>query len=154
MAELLQREGVEAAHLPFRGDADSSQAMLGGHIDLIAGSTGLGPLVDGGQAEFLNVWTAERLTRWPNAPTLKELGYGMVVTTPFGIMAPAGLDPTVARTLHDAFAAAMQDQQFQALLRRYDMISEYRNSSDYAALLREMVQKETSLIERLGLRPG
>jgi tripartite-type tricarboxylate transporter receptor subunit TctC len=154
MAELLQREGVECTHVPFRGDADGSQAMLGGHIDLMAGSTSLGGLVDGGQAEFLNVWTAERLTRWPQAPTLKELGYDMVVTTPFGIMAPAGLDPAITHTLHGAFAAAMRDQQFQDLLKRYDMISEYRNSEDYTALLREMVQHETALIQRLGLRAG
>nr|WP_314074359.1 tripartite tricarboxylate transporter substrate binding protein [uncultured Roseococcus sp.] len=154
MAELLQREGVEAVHLPFRGDSDGSQSMLGGHIDLMAASTSLGALVDSGQAEFLNVWTAERLSKWPNAPTLKELGYDMVVTTPFGIMAPAGLDPAVARTLHGAFAAATRDPQFQELLRRYDMISEYRNSADYAALLREMVQHETGLIQRLGLRAG
>lgn len=154
MAELLQREGVEATHIPFRGDADGSQAMLGGHIDLMAGSTSIGGLVDGGQAEFVAVWTAERLRRWPQAPTLHDLGYGMTVTTPFGLMAPAGLDPAVAGILHDAFAAAVRDPQFLALLDRYDMVSEYRDGATYAAFLREMVAREQALIARLGLSAG
>ena len=92
----------------------------------MAGSTSLGGLVDGGQAEFLNVWTAQRLRRWPNVPTLHDLGYNKTVTTPFGIMAPARLDPAITRILHDAFAVAMKDDHLQAMLERYDMVSEYR----------------------------
>ena len=152
MAELLQREGVDAIHVPFRGDADGGQSLLGGHIDVMAGSTSLGGVVDGGQAKFLNSWTAERLRRWPDVPTLRELGYDRVVTTPFGLMAPAGLDPAVTRILHDTFAAAMQEPSFQAVLERYDMLPEYRDSATYAAFLREMVAQEQATIERLGLR--
>ncbi|MBC4014819.1 Bug family tripartite tricarboxylate transporter substrate binding protein [Siccirubricoccus deserti] len=151
LADLLQREKLELTHIPFRGDADGSQAMLGGHIELMAGSTSIGGLVDGGQAEFLNVWTAQRLRRWPNAPTLHDLGYNKTVTTPFGIVGPARLDPAVTRTLHDAFAAAMRDPQFMTVLDRYDMVSEYRDSAAYAAFLKEMVQEEADLIRRLNL---
>lgn len=152
MAELMRREGLDLTHVPFRGDADGSQAMIGGHIDLMAASTSLSGLVEGGQAVFLNVWTPQRLRRFPDVPTLKDLGYDMVVTTPFGIMAPAGLPPTITTTLHDAFKAAMDDPGFIAMRDRYEMLPEYRNSADYAALLREMVQQETALIQRLGLR--
>jgi tripartite-type tricarboxylate transporter receptor subunit TctC len=154
MAELMRREGLDLTHVPFRGDADGSQAMLGGHIDLMAGSTSMAGLVEGGRAVVLNVWTPERLRRFPDAPTLKELGYGMTVTTPFGIVGPAGMPPEVTQRLHDAFAAAMNDPGFIEMRDRYEMLPEYRNSAEYAALLREMVQQEAALIERLGLRPG
>ena len=154
MAELFAKEGVQVEPVAFRGDADATQALLGGHIDLTAGGSGLGNLVDGGEAEFLHVWTAERLKRWPQAPTLKELGYDMVVTTPYGLVGPAGMDPAVVRILHDAFAAAVQDPAHLAVLERYDMPVEYRNSADYGAFLRETVAKEAALIQRLGLRAG
>ncbi|WP_043360516.1 tripartite tricarboxylate transporter substrate binding protein [Belnapia sp. F-4-1] len=154
MAELAAKEGVEVIHAPFRGDADGSQALLGGHIDVMAGGSGLGALADGGQATILNVWTAERLTRWPTAPTLKELGYDMAVTTPFGIVAPAGLDPAVTRILHDAFAAAQKSEEFRAILARYDMPDEYRDSAGYAVSLRETVAREEALIRRLNLTAG
>ncbi|MFH5925147.1 Bug family tripartite tricarboxylate transporter substrate binding protein [Roseomonas xinghualingensis] len=154
MAQLMQREKLELTHVPFRGDADGAQALLGGHIQLMAGSTSLGGLVDGGQAEFMNVWTAERLGRWSNVPTLSELGYDMVVTTPFGLVAPAGLDPAITRILHDAFQKAMKDPQFVAMLDRYNMVSEYRDSATYASFLQEMVKQEEDLIRRLGLQSG
>lgn len=154
MLELFAREGVQVEHVSFRGDGDSSQALLGGHIDLTAGGSGLGALVDGGEAEFLHVWNAERLRRWPQAPTLKELGYDMVVTTPYGLVAPAGLDPAITRTLHDAFAAAARDPAHLAVLERYDMPLEYRDSTTYAQFLRETVARERALIGRLGLRAG
>ena len=151
MAELMRREGLDVTHIPFRGDADGSQSMLGGHIDLMAGSTSMAGLVESGQLVFLNSWTPERLRRFPDVPTLKDLGYDLVVTTPFGIMAPAGLPAPITRTLHDAFKAGMDDPAFIEMRDRYEMLPEYRNSTEYAALLREMVQQETALIQRLGL---
>ncbi|WP_424812739.1 Bug family tripartite tricarboxylate transporter substrate binding protein [Roseococcus sp. YIM B11640] len=152
MAQLMQREGLELEHVPFRGDADGSQAMIGGHIDVMACSTSVQGLVEGGQAEFLCCWTPQRLRRFPEVPTLIDLGYDQTVTTPFGVMAPAGLPPAVTRALHDAFAAATRDPSFIEMRDRYDMLPEYRNSEDYAKLLRDMVAQETALIQRLGLR--
>jgi tripartite-type tricarboxylate transporter receptor subunit TctC len=154
MAELAAKEGINAIHVPFRGDADGSQALLGEHIDVMAGGSGLGSLVDGGAAQFMHVWNAERLARWPQAPTLTELGYGMVVTTPFGLVAPAGVDPAVTKVLHDAFAASARSEAFKAVLARYDMPDEYRDSAGYAALLRETVAREEALIRRLNLTAG
>jgi len=154
IAELCAREGIDCTHVPYRGDADGSQALLGGHIDIMGAGSGMGPLVDAGQLQFMHVWTAERLRRWPNAPTLHDLGYGMTVTTPFGIAAPAGLDPAITRSLHDAFAAATRDPGFLAVLDRYDMPLEYRNSADYAAFLRAQVAQERDLVQRLKLTAG
>ena len=154
MAELAEKEGINVIHVPFRGDADGSQALLGGHIDVMAGGSGLGTLVDGKAADFMHVWNAERLARWPQAPTLRELGYDMVVTTPFGLVGPAGMDPGVTKVLHDAFAAAAKSDEFRAMLTRYDMPDEYRDSAGYGALLRETVTQEEALIRRLKLTAG
>jgi hypothetical protein len=38
-----------------------------------------------------------------------------------------------------------------AVLDRFDMVSEYRDSASYAAFLKEMVQEEAELIRRLNL---
>jgi tripartite-type tricarboxylate transporter receptor subunit TctC len=155
MAELAQREGIELNHISFRGDADGAQAVLGGHVDCMAGGSGIGTLVDGGQAKWLHVWTRERLRRWPQAPTLLELGYeGMVVTSPYGIVGPAGLDPAVTRVLQDTLAAAVQDPQHLAALERYDMSPDYMDSVTYGRFLRELHSRESELVRKLGLTAG
>jgi tripartite-type tricarboxylate transporter receptor subunit TctC len=153
VVELAERERVEVVHVPFRGEAEQMPALLGGHIRASTAGSGAGQLVDEGKLRWLNVWTAERTRRWPEVPTLLELGYaGMVVTSPYGLVAPAGLEPGVLRTLHDGLRAALFDPQHQAALERYDMRTEYLDSAGYARFMAETVDAEEKRVDRLGLR--
>jgi len=153
MARLLLREGVRAVHVPFRGPALGAQALAAGDVDVMAGPIRIGALVEAGQAEWLHVWTATRLARWPNAPTLRELGYRLTVTAPFGIVAPPGLPAATAAALHDAFRAAMDAAPFRAVLAENDMTVDYRDGPAYGAFLAEQARAEEMLIGRLGLQP-
>ena len=154
MMQLEEREGVRFTHVPFRGEADGTQAFLGGHVDALATGSGIGRLVDEGKARWLNIWTARRSGRWPEVPTLVELGYpDMVVTSPYGLVGPAGMDPAVTRRLHDAFAAHIRSAEHTAVLERLDMELDHRDSAAYAAFLREQAQREQELVRRLNLRP-
>lgn len=155
MVDLAEREKVEVTHVPFRGEGDLTPALLGGHIEAGATGSGVGQLVDEGKLRFLNVWSRERSPRWPNVPTLLELGYqGMVVTSPYGIVGPAGMAPDIVRTLHDGFKAALDDPTHIAALRRLDMPMEYLNSADYGRFIIETYGEERQRVERLGLRSG
>lgn len=152
MLELGLREDVQFNHVPFRGEADTIPALLGGHVDAVANSAGLGELVDNGKARWLNVWTAQRSRRWPDVPTLVELGYdGMVITSPYGLVGPAGMQPAVVGRLHDAFRAAMDDPAHRAVLQKADMVAEYLGPDEYAAALRAQVERERALLQRLKL---
>jgi tripartite-type tricarboxylate transporter receptor subunit TctC len=77
----------------------------------------------------------------------------MVVSGPYGLVGPAGMDPAVTKTLHDALHSAMADPAHMAVLERFDMSVDYKNSADYAAFLRQVVPQEQALIRRLGLVP-
>ena len=155
LVELAEKERIEITHVPFRGEGDMVPALLGGHIEGGAGGSGVGQLVDEGKLRMLNVWSRERSPRWPNVPTLIELGYaGMSVTSPYGLVAPAGLDPAIRRALHDGFRAALHDPAHLATLRRLDQPLEYLNSEDYARNMLEVYEQERQRVERLGLRTG
>jgi tripartite-type tricarboxylate transporter receptor subunit TctC len=119
----------------------------------MAGPVRIGTLVDEGEAVWLNVWSAQRLPRWPDAPTLRELGYRLTVTAPFGIVGPPRLPPEIAAALHDAFRRGLRDEAFQAALARNDMTEDYRDGTAYAAFLAESARLEEMLIGRLGLQP-
>lgn len=154
MARLLLRERVQVAHVPFRGAAHAARALLAGDVDVMAGPAGIaGPLVTDGEADWLNVWSAQRLPRWPDAPTLRELGYRLTVTAPFGIVAPPRLPDEIADGLHGAFRAAMRDEAFQAELMKNDMTEDYRDGATYRAFLAQSARTEEMLIGRLGLQP-
>ena len=155
MIDLAEREKLEVVHVPFRGEADATPALLGGHIEATAGGSGSNQLVADGKLRLLNLWTRNRVARWPEVPTLVELGYaGMVVTSPYGLVGPAGLPPDITAALHDGFSKAVHDPVHLAALERLDQPLEYLNSADYARNMAETIDMEEARVKRLGLSLG
>ena len=84
-------------------------------------------------------------------PTLRELGHGIVATSPYGLAGPRGMPPAVVQVLHDAFRAAMHEPAHVAELERYDQSLAYLGTEDYARSMREVYAAEKRTVERLGL---
>ena len=93
----------------------------------------------------------QRTKRWPQVPTLKELGHHIVATSPYGLAAPAGVPPAIVQVLHEAFKAAMNDPAFVAELARYDQELAYLGPEDYGKALRAGYEAERKIVDRLGL---
>lgn len=151
--ELAERENARVEHIPFRGDSDSVAALLGGHLE--AGATGSGALqlIAEGRLRALAVWSRNRSPKLSDVPTLTEFGYAnMVVTSPYGLVGPAGMEQPVVETLHRAFRAALHDPAHVAVLERLDMPLEYLGPADYAAFLARTADEEEARVARLGLR--
>jgi len=149
MEEVAMKTGVRFLHVPFKGNADSTQALMGGHVMAQSDATGWGRFVDAGTFRLLVTFGEER-TRW-GAPTAKELGYGVVSYSPYGLVGPKGMDPKVVKTLHDAFKKAIDDPENLKVLQQLDQVYWYRSSEDYAKWAVETYDVERRLIERLGL---
>ena len=151
MELIAQKLNLELLHVPYKGSADLMQSILGGNIMAAADSTGFAPQVEAGKLRVLNTWGAERLAKFPDAPTLKELGLDLVQNSPFGIGAPKGTPPAVVKRLHDAFKQAMEQESYITALKRYDMVPMYMSSAQYQKFAQETFVKEKALVEKLGL---
>lgn len=152
METIAQREGVQWTQVPYRGFADASVGLLGGQVMAHADSTGWAELVNSGRVRLLVTWGAQRTKRWPNVPTLKELGYPIVSSSPFGLAGPKGMDPAAVKVLHDAFKKALEEPEFQKTLEKFDQEAYYLNSADYAALAKKTFEEEREIVKRLGLK--
>ncbi|MDB5897684.1 MAG: tctC [Ramlibacter sp.] len=148
---IAQKLGVQLNHVPYKGSADLAVAITGGHIMAAADSTGFAPLVQAGKLRVLNTWGEKRLDKFPDAPTLKELGLDIVQNSPFGIGAPRDTPPDVTKSLHDAFKKAMEDPSYVAALARYDMLPNYMDQQQYARFAQETFRTEKALVDKLGL---
>jgi len=154
MEQAAQKAGLQLTHVPYKGSADLMQALLGGHIMAAADSTGFAPHVESGKLRVLNTWGEKRLDKFPDAPTLKELGLGIVQNSPFGIGAPRDTPPAVVKRLHDAFKTAMEQPAYVDALKRYDMVPMYMSSAQYKKFAQDTFTREKALIEKLGLAKG
>ena len=151
MELIAQQLGIELLHVPYKGSADLMQSIMGGQIMAAADSTGFASQVEAGKLRVLNTWGEQRLAKFPDAPTLKELGLGLVQNSPFGIGAPRATPPEVVRRLHDAFKKAMEEASYQQALARYDMVPMYMSSEVYSRFAQDTFQREKALVEKLGL---
>lgn len=152
MEDVLAREGVRYVHVPYKGTADQMLAVAGGTLMCGVNSTGFAPYVESGKLRLLAVFSAQRSKRWPEVPTLRELGHpDAVYASPYGIGLPAGADPAIVRKLHDAFRSAMFDPLHLAELARYDQEPAYLNTADYTRHVHEVTARERVLLARLGL---
>ena len=148
---IAQKMGIQLNHIPYKGSAELSTAIVGGHIMAAADSTGFAPLVESGKLRVLNTWGEQRLAKFPDASTLKELGLDIVQNSPFGIGAPRGTPPDVVKKLHDGFKKAMEDPSYVQALARYDMLPIYMDSAQYAKFAQDTFTREKALVEKLGL---
>jgi tripartite-type tricarboxylate transporter receptor subunit TctC len=152
MEDIAQREGIQWVHVPFKGYAEAAASLLGGHIMAHADSTGWAEQVNGGRLRLLSTWGAQRTRRWPEAPTLKDLGYPIVSNSPYGLAGPKGMDPAVVQVLHNAFKKALEDPEYQKTLEKFDQEAYYLNSADYTALAKKTFEEERVAVKRLNLK--
>jgi len=149
--EFAQRAGIKLNHIPFKGNADNMQAVLGGHTMAASDATGWGPHVESGKLRLLATYGSKRTKRWPHIPTLDELGYKTVSDSPFGVCGPKGMEPAVVRTLHDAFRKTLEDPAVLATFDKYDQTVIYMDTATYTKWSRETFEAEKATIERLGM---
>ena len=150
--QFARRANIKLQHIPFKGNADGMQAVLGGHVMAHSDATGWGPHVDAGRCRLLATYGSKRTKRWPDVPTLLELGYQTVSDSPFGIGAPAGMDPALTQRLQDAFAKSLQDPAVIAVLDKYDQPIIYLDSAAYTKFARETFEAERETITSLGMQ--
>lgn len=151
METIMERERIQLTHVPFRGANEGVTAVIAGQVDMICDSSTWGPNVEAGQMRALAVWSAERAPRFPQVPTLRELGYDIVVTSPYGVSGPRGMDEGIVRVIHDVLRDALMSPENTEVRGRFDMPTVYMDTPTYRAFIAERVEYERAMVRRLNL---
>lgn len=152
MEEFSRAAAIQMTHIAFKGGSEALQAVLGGHVELLADSSSWAPLVQQGRLRLLATWGEHRLPRFPDVPTLKEVGYNVVMNAPNGIGAPRALDPAIAQKLRQSFRTAILSNEYKEACDRLDMVVMYQDAETYAKYVAEVYEQEKGIIERLKLK--
>ena len=110
MAEYVaDKEKVKLVHVAYRGGGAAIQDLVAGHVKV--GSMTLSttqPHILAGKLKALAVSSEKRLPKFPDLPTLTELGYPeLVVTTWYSLSGPAGMPRDIVTKLNAAVNKAM-----------------------------------------------
>jgi tripartite-type tricarboxylate transporter receptor subunit TctC len=149
---LAKAAGARFNMIPFKGGSEAFQALLGHHLD-VYGDPGFGPMAVSGKVRLLATFTEQRLKRWQQVPTVKELGHDFVIESAIGLVAPKNLDPAIAARLHAAFKNATDDPEYRRMLDEFDLTPHYRSAQAYRAYAEAQLVKEKAMLDESGFKP-
>ena len=152
MEDIARRNGVTWRHIPYKGESDVIQGVLGGQLQAYAGSTTVLPMVQAGKMRMLVTWGDARSAQFPDVPTLHELDGTPAAYAPFGIAAPKGLPPEILQTLRDTFKRVAESEAFRSILTQYGQELVYLDSAAYARYAAEQFEAERKIVQDLGLK--
>ena len=134
LAILNKVAKVDITHIPYKGSAPATADLLGGQIDgLIAAvpDVGRNPLL-----RMLAVTSDKRVARWPDVPSVSELGLApLVASNWFGISGPAGIPTPIADRLNAALVAALNNPEVANRLRDLGVEPNRMTRSEYTSMI-------------------
>jgi tripartite-type tricarboxylate transporter receptor subunit TctC len=147
--EFATKAGIVLQDIPYKGSAEILQAILGGHIPVMSGTTEFAPYVRAGTLRLLATLGSQRNKAFPDVPTVKERGWDTVSESPFGIGGPRNMDPALVRLIHDAFRRTLEDPRVQETLDKFYMPTIYMGTAEYTAYAERTFAAEKATIDRL-----
>ena len=148
MIEFSQTAQVAFNAIPFKGDADVMQQVLGGQVDF--GAVVLSSAAGSG-LRILGLFADQRNPSTPDTPTVKEQGFPVAPSSFGGLSAPAGVPADIKRKLADACKAAAQGEMYAKLARSVFQPNDYyANGASFAHSLDLDVADKSKLLATLG----
>jgi tripartite-type tricarboxylate transporter receptor subunit TctC len=154
LGELVKQvAGIDMLHVPYKGSGPASQDLLAGQIQVMVDSVAAAKgNIEAGKLRALGVTTAQRVAQLPDVPTLKESGFDIEYAGWVVVMAPAGTPADVVATLHDAFAAAMNDPVVVDRYGKQGIIIKPMSLAELPAYLRNDKDRWATVAAQAGLK--
>ena len=110
--------GVPANHIPFKGGAPATTAVLGGQVELLSASLGGAlPFIKQGKMKALAVSSLTRIDDLPNVPTVSESGFpGFEERSWVAFFAPAKTSAAIVSRLNEEINRVLALAEVKATL--------------------------------------
>jgi len=146
LAFIAKKEGLKWNLIPTRGGGEMVPFLLGGKVDF-AYSGGIHQKY-GDKMNVLASFMAKPLAFTPDAPSLQDL-YGVSQVGNAVMIAPAGIPDDIAKKIHDAGKAAMDDPDFTKLLGNIKFPKSYVSGADLTALVAKTEKSLEGVLEAI-----
>ena len=145
---------VRILNVPYKGTAPALTDVLGGQVDMMFISLVTGTAqVRAGKLRAYGVTTARRQPSFPDLPAIGEAVKGFESTAWFGVFGPAQLPADVTNRLNTAIVAALKEPRMRTQLENEGATPAPMSAVDFAAFVRDDVQRWAPIVKQSGARP-
>ena len=154
MEQLKLMAKVDLTHVPYKGAAQATPALLSGDVSVMFASlTSVAPLAKAGKLRILAVGSGQRSSIMPEVPTVAEAGFpGFEVGTSMGFAAPAGTPRPIIERLNAEFVKALKSPEVQAKMPALGVEVVANSPEQFAEQIRKDQEHYSRLVRQIGLK--
>jgi tripartite-type tricarboxylate transporter receptor subunit TctC len=153
---LNQREGLDIAHIPYKGVAPLMTATVAGEVQLATASPGVaGALLKANRLKALAIAGKQRSPQFPDVPTTAEQGYPYLRSSVwYGLFAPAGTAPELINKINADVTDILKKPAFaerQATSKGLRVVA--GKPADFASRIHEDVATTQEMVRAANIQP-
>ena len=153
--ELFQvRTGTKAVHIPFKGSAPATAAVVAGEVDFaFANMTDALPQIESGSVRGLAVTSLERSPYLPNLPSVHESAVaGFIAETWNGIIAPAKTPEPIMRKMSEILVKMADDPEVKDAMRKLGASTVKSTPDQFVEQIKQEMAQWKPLIEEIAAK--
>jgi len=153
--EMLKKlAGIDLLHVPFKGSALGTIAVLGGQLDIVIGApAGFTQLLRAGKVRALAVTQTTRTPSLPEVPTVAESGVpGYAVDAKLALYAPGGTPAPIVSRLNAEIVRVLKLPEVREHITTNGEEPDPTTAEEQARVLRSEMQLYGDLIKAVGIR--
>jgi tripartite-type tricarboxylate transporter receptor subunit TctC len=148
---IQKATGVTITHVPFKGQAPATEALLGGHISA-AIVPAYADYVKAGKFRLLANADFLPDPEFPDMPTLHDLGYDWEFPSIVGLMGPAGMPEDIRAKLEKAFMEGASTQEFKDFMAKVHLPVRLLKGEEFGAVVKKNYEAYAKTIKELALK--
>lgn len=148
---VLEREtGAKFKYVSFKSGGEATTAVVGGHVPFTPENLNeMMGHIEGKKLRALAVTGNKRLESLPQVPTMKELGYSVVIGTGRGFVMPAGVPKDQLATMEKAFKRVYDGAPYKEFAKRNNFEDMYLGSADFANYLQNLSKEMAAFLAHI-----
>lgn len=142
--------GIRTVHIPYKATSTRNTDLSSGVIQMVFGNDLL-PFSRAGKVRILGVTSAQRLSGYPDIPTVAEAGNlpGYEASVWYGLVAPAGTPPVIISRLNDAIRKILAEPLVKDKIMNTlggDVVG--NSPQQFANLIKSDIEKWSDVVKR------
>lgn len=153
-ALLTSMAGVNAVHVPYKGDSPAMTDVMAGHVSMMfITAVAAMPHIKSGKLRVPGIATNRRVPALSEVPTIAEAGVkGFDSASWGGIVAPAGLPAPITKMLHKHVIDALAQPDVKAKLADLGAIIVASSPDEFQAYIKSETEKWEQVAKKNNIR--
>lgn len=143
--------GLQMQHLPYTNSGQMNTDLIEGRIDMLFQSiSAVTQMAQTGRMRPIAVSGAERVTAFPDLPTMQQQGVEIVSTGWFGLCTPAGVPEPILARLETELLAAMEEPDLRNRIMAGGSVPRRMGRVEFAAFMAAESARWRTVIQAVG----